>query len=115
CALLGYGFVPVISPPVITADNEVINVDGDKIALHVAIELKATKLIFFVEAQGFLKDMNDESSVITSIGKTKIDSYLPYAHGRMKKKLLVSKWALENKIQAVHIMDGRINNPVTNA
>ncbi|HVA96243.1 MAG TPA: [LysW]-aminoadipate kinase [Candidatus Acidoferrales bacterium] len=113
--LIKNSYVPVITPPVLSFENEIINVDGDKIALYIARELKADTLLFLIEAEGMLKDVNDSKSVIPIIKKTEIEEYLMYAKGRMKKKLLVSKWALENKIERIIISDGRTNQPITNA
>lgn len=111
-SLIKNGYIPVITPPVMTFNNEIINVDGDKIAFHVATALKAKTLLFFIEKEGFLKDMNIKKSLITNIKKENIDSLLIHAQGRMKKKLLVAKWALSDGVKKVYISDGRIQNPI---
>ena len=113
--LIKNGYVPVITPPVLSYDNEMINVDGDKIALHIAKAFKAETLLFLIEAAGLLTDIHDTKSVIPNIKKKEIQEYMKFAKDRMKKKLLVSKWALENKIERVIISDGRTNQPITNA
>lgn len=111
--LLDRSLIPVISPPVITDDNLAINVDGDKIALKIASALNASELIFLIEAPGMLKNADDETSLLKTIKKNEIDKFLTNAKGRMKKKLLSCKWALNQGIKQVHIADGRVKNPVT--
>lgn len=113
--LLANGLIPVITPPTITPEGEVINTDGDKIAVKIAAELKAKDLLFLIETAGLLTDFPDESSLVMKIKKSEVETYLPSAVGRMKKKLLMSKWALEHGVESVVIADGRGENPITNA
>lgn len=111
--LLAKGFIPVITPPVLSTDNQVINADGDKLAAKIAVSLKAEKLLFLIEAPGFLKDANKPESVFREIKKEEIEKYMESAKGRMKKKLIMSKWALEHGVGQVLIGDGRSEEPVS--
>ena len=110
--LLKENFVPVICPPAISDENEIINVDGDLIVAQLAKEIKAEKIVFLFEAPGLLKDEKDEKSLISHIPKEKIDEYLKFAQGRMKRKILAAKEAIKAGVKEIYFGDGRIKNPI---
>lgn len=97
--------VAVLTPPAVTAEGKEINVDGDKVASAIAKALKADKLIFFSNTPGLLKDVADENSLIKEIHVAEADSF---ALGRMKKKVLSAKRAIEAGVSEVIFADGRI-------
>lgn len=100
----------VITPPAATLDNSEVNVDGDKVASQIAVELKADKLIFFSNTPGLLKDVEDEESLIKEISIAEADDF---AVGRMKKKVLAAKRAIEVGVGEVIFADGRVvKNPI---
>jgi acetylglutamate/LysW-gamma-L-alpha-aminoadipate kinase len=111
--LLKENFVPVVCPPAITYRGEIINVDSDPVVVQMAKELKAEKVIFLFEAPGLLRDEKDEKSLISHIPKEKIEEYLKYAKGRMKRKILAAKEAIEGGVKEIYFGDGRIKNPIT--
>lgn len=113
--LLSKNMVPVITPPVITTDGKVINVDGDKIAAKIATDLKAKLLIFLIEAPGLLTDLKNKDSVITKVNKADLKELLPLISGRMKRKLLECIKLLDSGIQKIIIADGTVESPITNA
>lgn len=112
---IDHGIIPVITPPVITEENEVINVDGDKIAAKIAVELKAKTLIFLIEAPGILKDINDENSIIAKVNKENLEQILSGVTGRMKRKILECIKLIDSGIEEIIIADGRIENPISSA
>lgn len=113
--LLDNGYVPVVCPPAISEDNEIINTDNDW-ATGVMVEaLQIEKMIVLFEAPGMLKTFGDDSSLIRTIDKNNLDSFLQYAQGRMKKKLLGAKEAFRNGLKNMYWSDGRVENPVINA
>ena len=113
--LLKKNYVPVISAPAISYENEIVNTDNDWAAAVTAGSLKADKLVYLFEAPGLLKNHKDESTLIKKISKEKISDYFQYAEGRMKKKLLGVQKAFELGVSAVYWGDGRIKNPVSRA
>ncbi len=114
--LLDNEYLPVISPPAISYDSEVINVDGDRAAAVIANALGADRLIILSNTPGFLKDVDDDQSLIDELDLSGIDEAIEtFAQGRMKKKLLGTKEALEDGVETVVLGDGRIENPVTAA
>ena len=114
--LLDNGYLPVISPPAISYDGEVINVDGDRAAAVLANALGADRMLILSNTPGFLRDVDDEGSLIRELDLDGIDVAIDtYAQGRMKKKLLGTKEAIESGVSTVILGDGRIENPVTKA
>jgi acetylglutamate/LysW-gamma-L-alpha-aminoadipate kinase len=113
--LLEAGYVPVICPPAISYRGEAINVDGDRAAARVAQALPADRLVILSNVPGLLRDLSDEISLVPKIKRDELDSYLGYAKGRMKKKMLAVREALDSGVQTVVLGDARIENPVLQA
>jgi len=91
-------------------------VDGDRCAAEIAIALRAETLIILSNIPGLLKDPADESSLITNIPRSEIDRHIEeYAKGRMKKKLLAAKEALEGGVKRVILGDARVENQLSKA
>jgi acetylglutamate/LysW-gamma-L-alpha-aminoadipate kinase len=113
--LLKHGYVPVICPPAISYENEIVNTDNDLASAVMAGALGIKQMTVLFEAPGMLKDAKDEKSLIRTIDKEKISDFLQFAQGRMKKKLLGVQRAFENGVETIYFGDGRIKNPVLNA
>ena len=113
--LLREGFIPVLTPPALSHDNEAINVDGDRIAAHMAVSLQADILLYLSDVAGLLRSYPDESTLILSIKPNQIDQFIDLAEGRMKRKVMGAKDALQQGVGEVVIADGRVENPVTKA
>ena len=113
--LLDEGFVPVLTPPALSHDNEAINVDGDRIASLVAASLKADTLLFLSDVAGLMRSFPDESTVIPSVEPDLIDQYVQLAEGRMKRKVKGAGDAIRDGVGRVVIADGRVDNPITKA
>ena len=65
---------------------------------------------------GEIWDANDESSLVKTIKADQIDCHIEnYAKGRMKKKLLGAKEAIEGGVKSVILGDARSESPVSNA
>jgi len=113
--LLQNGYLPVISAPAISIENEIVNTDNDWAIAVMAESLGIKKLVSLFEAPGLLRDPDDEGSLIHHIDKSAIDEYLPFARKRMKKKVLGAKRAIEGGIESIYWGDGRIEHPVLHA
>lgn len=113
--LLDNGFILVICPPAISFEGEIINVDNDLAVATMAGALSVKKIVVLFEAPGLLKDPNDESSLIDQIRKEKVDDYLKFAQGRMKKKILGAKEAISAGAREIYWGDGRAKNPIQKA
>jgi [amino group carrier protein]-L-2-aminoadipate 6-kinase len=113
--LLDGGYLPVVTPPAISEDGVAINVDGDRLAMELASALKAERLLIFADTPGFMRDVSDEHSVIPLIHLDEVDRVAEYGKGRARVKLLAAAQAVRRGIQAVGLLDGRGEHPLTRA
>jgi len=110
--LLDHGYTPVLCPPAMSYDNEIINVDGDRMAAVLASAFQADMLVILSNVPGLLKDVDDPDSLIPSIDKTRISPFFDLAQGRMKKKVMGASEALEQGVATVILGDARLDHPV---
>src|SRR5262245_61099273 len=115
CLLLDNGYLPVLTPPAFSEGGVPINVDGDKLALELAIALGADTLIFFSDTPGLLADKDDETTLIHEIDASSPDSALAAAAGRMKVKVEAAVGAIERGVGRVQFADARVEHPVRKA
>jgi acetylglutamate/LysW-gamma-L-alpha-aminoadipate kinase len=113
--LLSQQMVPVVAPIAVSHEGEALNVDADRAAAMLAGALQADKLLLFTAVKGLYRSFPDESTWIPSIKMSEIDAAMQFAQGRMKKKVLGAKEALEMGVKQVAIADGRVENPIAHA
>ena len=104
------GFVPVISPVAEGYDGKPYNVNADLVAGRVASALRARRLVYMSDVPGLLADPADPASLISTLKISQVDD--------LKKKGVVDKGmrpkvqsairALEEGVQRVHFIDGRL-------
>ncbi|GAC1443535.1 MAG: [LysW]-aminoadipate kinase [Chloroflexota bacterium] len=99
--LLENGYVPVLTPPAVSHEGEAINVDGDKLAMELAVALSASTLLIFSNTAGLLENIEDPSSTVGNIDLDRLDQFLELAQGRMKKKVLAAGDAIKRGIGEV--------------
>lgn len=112
--LLDNGFLPVITPPALSFESEIVNTDSDWAMAVLAEAMRIKTMISLFEAPGLLKDPADENSLIRKIKKQDIESVLKFGRGRMKKKILGAQRALKGGVQRIYWGDGRVENPLRN-
>jgi acetylglutamate/LysW-gamma-L-alpha-aminoadipate kinase len=113
--LLDHGYLPVLAPPAVAESGEAINVDGDKLAMEIALALRAEALLYFSNTPGLLRDVADETSLVERIRLSDLDAGLEMAQGRMKKKVLSAAEAVRGGIGRVVFADARVEQPITRA
>jgi acetylglutamate/LysW-gamma-L-alpha-aminoadipate kinase len=114
--LLNAGYLPVLTPPAIAIDEGLpINVDGDKLALELAIALGAEALLFFSDTPGLLRDKDDESTLIREIDAADPQAALAAAKGRMVVKVEAALGAIQRGVGRVVFFDARVEHPVLRA
>ena len=113
--LFDAGYVPVISPPGVTPRGELINADADRIAAMVAASMKADTLVLFTNVPGLLREPSDPSSLIPEVPRDQLAHFMNFAYGRMKKKLIAAKEALEGGVARVVIASSQQSDPVERA
>ncbi len=113
--LLDHGYTPVLCPPAISYESEIINVDGDRAAAVLAVAFKAETLIILSNVPGLLRDVNDASSLVHRIDKAHLSSYMDLAQGRMKHKMMGVAEALAQGVGTVILGDARVEQPIQQA
>lgn len=116
--LLDNGYLPVVTPPALSDEGEAINVDGDKLALQLALAMEARALVLLSNTSGLLADVNDPDSLVHTVDVTSEQSLaaaLSAAEGRMQKKVQAGIDAVNAGIPTVIFGDARIQNPISSA
>ncbi len=107
--LLDAGYTPVLAPLALSCEGERLNVDGDRAAAAIASALHANTLAIMTNVRGLLSDPTDPSSLISAIPAERLDDYMHYAQGRMRKKLLGAQEAIHGGVQRVCIGSASLN------
>jgi acetylglutamate/LysW-gamma-L-alpha-aminoadipate kinase len=114
--LLEAGYVPVVAPVAISYESEGLNVDGDRAAAAIGTALRADRVVILSNVPGLLRDVSDESSLVSHVSLKEAKDYLDrYARGRMKRKVLGAVEALRDGVEEVIIADGRVDRPLRRA
>ncbi len=115
CTLLEHGFVPVLTPPALGEGGVAINVDGDKLAMELAVALHADALLVFSNTAGLLERLDDPASTVGEIAIERVEDYLSMAQGRMKKKVLAAADAVRRGVGEVVLWDANADDPIASA
>ena len=104
------GFVPVISPVAEDNDGRPYNINADLAAGRVASALRARRLVYMSDVPGLLSAPPDPASLISTLKISQVDE--------LKKKGVIDKGmrpkvgsairALQDGVQRVHFIDGRL-------
>ena len=113
--LMDNGYVPVLTVPIIDEHNAAINTENDDVVRVLQQAFNADTVINLVEAPGFLKDKDDESSLIGTISPTQLESHEQQVEGRMKRKMLAIRKLFDQGATKVMISDGRSEHPIADA
>ena len=107
---IGEGFIPVISPVAEGHDGKPYNVNADLAAGRVASALRARRLVYMSDVPGLLADPKNPDTLISTLKISQVDD--------LKKKGVIDKGmrpkvqsairALEEGVQRVHFIDGRL-------
>lgn len=113
--LLEAGYVPVVTFPALTPEGELINVDGDRAGAVIAGSLGAEEYVILTNVPGLLGNVHDPGSIVHTIPFGEIERYMGMARGRMKKKLLGAREAVEMGVMRVSISAANVESPVSKA
>ena len=97
---MGPSRVPVVAPLALSTESEALNVDGDRVAARIAVAIEADALLILTNVPGLLRDVNDPDSLIA---ETTLAEAETLALGRMKKKILAAREAIEGGVGEVII------------
>ncbi|MDY5112779.1 MULTISPECIES: acetylglutamate kinase [unclassified Bilifractor] len=108
--LLEKDFLPIVCP--VGADDEYhsYNINADDAASAIAEAVKAEKLAFLSDIEGVYYDKDDPSTLISLLTIDEAKSLMESGHvaGGMIPKLQNCINAINNGVNRVHILDGRI-------
>ncbi len=108
--MLEKDFLPIICPIGMDDSFATYNINADDAACAVAKAVGAEKLAFLTDIEGLYKDINDKSSFISRITVSEAKRFINdgIIGGGMLPKLSNCIDAIENGVQRVHILDGRL-------
>jgi acetylglutamate kinase len=106
------GFIPVISPVAEGYDGKPYNVNADLAAGRVASALRARRLVYMSDVPGLLSNPPDPETLISTLKTNQVED--------LKKKGIIDKGmcpkvqsairALQEGVQRVHFIDGRLSH-----
>ncbi len=91
-----------------TARASSYNVNADEAAGAVARALRAYKVMFLTDVEGWMRDPGDAGSVISEAGADEVAATLGTVEGGMRPKLQACVDAIHGGVTFAHIVDGRI-------
>ncbi len=103
-------FIPVIAPIGFDEDGQTYNINADHAAYAIAKALKAEKLIYLTDTDGVYYDPNDPDTVIRRLNSQSVPDLIEKGviSGGMIPKVQNSVDAINNGVNSVHILDGKI-------
>src|SRR5476651_1954579 len=107
--LLERGVIPVIAPLGFDGDGRTFRVNSDGVAIEVAEALKASKLIFVTNRNGFTQDGKKASQLSVAEAEEFFKKHKAEIPENMASKFEHSIRACRNGVNRVHVIDGRID------
>ncbi len=111
-SLIRDGFIPVIAPIGKDDEGNTYNINADYAAVAVAGALQAEKLVFLTDVPGVLRDVNDPASIMSFIKSDAVRGLIDNGtiSGGMIPKVECCMAAVEQGVNHVHILDGRMEH-----
>lgn len=108
--LLEKDFLPIVAPIGLDDNFQTYNINADDAACAIAKAVGADKLVFLTDIEGLYRDINDRNSFIPRITASEADALITdgIIGGGMLPKLNNCTSAINNGVNRVHILDGRI-------
>jgi acetylglutamate kinase len=100
-------YIPVVASVGADSEGASYNVNADTAAAAVAAALRAYKVIFLTDVEGWLADPADPGSLITQSTAEEVQRALPGVAGGMRPKLEACVQALGGGVRNAYIVDGR--------
>jgi acetylglutamate kinase len=113
-ACLREGVTPVLSPTARGEDGRLYNCNADTSAAHLAIALRASRLIFMSDVPGVMRDPKDASTAIQRLGAEEARELKKAGiiDKGMIPKIDAALAALEAGVEKVSFVDGRVPHAV---
>lgn len=108
--LLENDFLPIVFPVGYDEEFQTYNINADDAACAIAKAVHAEKLAFLSDIEGVYKDKDDPTSLISELHVHEAEAMIGegYVGGGMIPKLQNCIHAIEEGVNRVHILDGRI-------
>ena len=108
--LLEKDFLPVVFPIGYDENYDTYNINADDASCAIAEAVHAEKLAFLTDIEGVYKDKDDPDSLISELRVSEARELISqgYVGGGMIPKLQNCISAIEEGVNRVHILDGRI-------
>jgi acetylglutamate kinase len=100
-------YIPVIASVGADVDGQSYNINADEAAARVAEAMGAEKVIFLTDVRAWLEDPADPATRISQATAAEVRERLDAVTGGMRPKLSACVHAVENGVNAAHIIDGR--------
>jgi acetylglutamate kinase len=111
---LAKGITPVISPTARGQDGKIYNCNADIAAAHVAMALRARRLVFMSDVPGLLRNPKDPASLISNLRVGEVDGLkrAGVIDAGMIPKTDSAVAALQAGVEKVSFIDGRVAHAV---
>ena len=108
--LLERDFLPIVFPVGFDTNFDSYNINADDAACAIAEAVHAEKLVFLSDIEGVYKDKDDPDTLISELHVHEAEKLISegYVGGGMIPKLQNCIDAIEEGVNRVHILDGRI-------
>ncbi len=104
------GFIPIISPVAEGYDGKPYNINADLAAGRVASALRARRLVYMSDVPGLLSNPADPASLISTLKTGQVEELKRRGviDKGMRPKVQSAVRALQEGVQRVHFIDGRL-------
>ena len=108
--LLEKDFLPIVAPIGFDDSFDTYNINADDAACAIAKAVHAEKLAFLTDIEGVYKDPNDKATFLSRLSVSAAEALIGegFIGGGMLPKLNNCTSAVQNGVNRVHILDGRI-------
>ena len=107
--LLENGYTPVVAPIVISEEFEELNVDGDRMAAHIAGSLRAERLVLLTDVEGLVLN----GSLVPRLTLQEAESTLPWIGKGMITKIHAAVKAVKMGVGQAVVMSGLQEDPIS--
>jgi len=105
-------YIPVIASVGADREGNSYNVNADDAAAAVAAALGAYKVMFLTDVAGWLRDVNDPSSLVAEARASELRAALEGVSGGMRPKLQACLDSVQGGVASAVIVDGRVPHSI---
>jgi acetylglutamate kinase len=101
-------YIPVVASAGADAEGRSYNVNADEAAGAVAAAMRAYKVVFLTDVEGWLADADDPKSLISRATPAEVRDRLGEVSGGMRPKLGACVHAVDGGVESAHVIDARV-------